>query len=462
MYLPSASEVAASVREGATTATAVLAQIREAVDAVDPGVNAFVHLDWERAEAAAAAVDRSVGGGTPLPLAGVPFAVKDLQDCAGMPTAYGSLVCQDASAAPASAPAVARLEAAGAIAIGKTATAEFGMDVNTDTRVAGTTRNPWALSRTPGGSSGGSAAAVAAGLVPFATATDEGGSIRVPAAFCGLVGLKPTAGQIPQPSHASEFDTSFALCTTVRDAARVLDVMSDGITSFEESLDDAADAPLRMAWSSDLGQAVVDPEVVALAYTAAARLGEAAAAKVGQLDRALPIGHSSWVVLVCSRFHRQMSDRGIWPDRADDLCAATRDALTLGATFTDHERNEARQDVARASAALDEVLDQFDVLLTPTVACAAWGATDPPPTAINGRQTAEGGAEPFTWLANLTGLPAITIPAGMTRDGLPVGLQIHGRRGADGQLLRLARLVESNLPWPRTVRDADTRPKMKL
>jgi len=458
---PSASEIADGVQAGETTAAAVLALTRRAVEAADPRLNAFVHLDWERAAAAAAAVDRSVAAGALLPLAGVPFAVKDLQDCAGMPTGYGSLVCQSDEAARASAPAVARLEEAGAIAIGKAATAEFGMDVITETRVAGTTRNPWCLSQTPGGSSGGSAAAVAAGLVPLATATDEGGSIRVPAAFCGLVGLKPTRGLVARPSWLSELDTSFALCITVRDAARVLDVVSDGETSFEQALEEPGDTRARIAWSGDLGHAIVDAEVLALARTAAERLAESAATTLERLDRTIPTGFSSWLVLVCSRFEREMSGRGIWPDRAGELCASTREALELGAAIRAQEQDAAREAVAEASEILDEVLTEFDVLLTPTVACTAWGASDPPPHDIDGRAIPRGGAEPFTMLANLTGLPAITIPAGLTRSGLPVGLQIHGRKGADGQLLRLARLLERDRPWPRTV-GADARLKMDV
>jgi aspartyl-tRNA(Asn)/glutamyl-tRNA(Gln) amidotransferase subunit A len=460
-YRPSASEIAAGVHAGETTAAAVLALTRRAVEAADRRLNAFVHLDWERADAAAAAVDRSVAAGALLPLAGVPFAVKDLQDCAGMPTGYGSLVCQGGDVMRASAPAVARLEEAGAIAIGKTATAEFGMDVITDTRVGGTTRNPWCLATTPGGSSGGSAAAVAAGLVPIATATDEGGSIRVPAAFCGLVGLKPTSGLVAQPSRLSEFDTSFAVCLSVRDAARVLDVLTDGETSFEKALDGPGDGRARIAWSADLGHAIVDAEVLALARAAAARLAESADTTVEHVNCTIPSGFSSWLVLVCSRFLREMSTRGIWPDRAGDLCASTREALEFGAAITEQEREAAREAVAEASEILGEVLTQFDVLLTPTVACTAWGASDPPPHEIDGRTIPRGGAEPFTLLANLTGLPAITIPAGLTRSGLPVGLQIHARKGADGQLLRLARLLERDRPWPRTV-GADPRLKMDV
>src|SRR3954447_17932588 len=133
MGVPSATEVADSVRSRATSAVAVLAEARRAIEAADPNLNAFVHLNWDRAGIAATAVDRSIAEGADLPLAGVPFAVKDLQDCAGMPTTHGSLVCQGDHVAPVSSPAVARLEEAGAIAIGKTATAEFGMDVNTDT-----------------------------------------------------------------------------------------------------------------------------------------------------------------------------------------------------------------------------------------------------------------------------------------------------------------------------------------
>jgi aspartyl-tRNA(Asn)/glutamyl-tRNA(Gln) amidotransferase subunit A len=187
-----------------------------------------VHLDAEGARRAAKAVDSAVAAGRdPGPLAGVPFGVKDLEHCAGMPTSYGSLLYKGRPPAASDSVPVARMRAAGAIPVGKTAAPEFGAVALTDTRAWGTTRNPWDPKRTPGGSSGGSAAAVASGMVPIATASDGGGSIRIPAAFSGLLGFKPSFGRIPHPDNQPSTTSVFGcLATTVADAARHLDVVA--------------------------------------------------------------------------------------------------------------------------------------------------------------------------------------------------------------------------------------------
>src|SRR5437867_1560155 len=193
-------ETAEAVRRGELKATAVLDECLDAIAAGNERLNAFVHLDPDLARDAASAVDDVVARGEdPGPLAGVPFGVKDLEDCAGMPTSQGSLLYKGRGPVAHDSVHVARLRAAGAVPIGKTAAPEFGVTAFTHTKAWGTTRNPWDPARTPGGSSGGSAAAVAAGLVPFATASDGGGSTRIPASFTGLVGMKPSHGRIPHP-----------------------------------------------------------------------------------------------------------------------------------------------------------------------------------------------------------------------------------------------------------------------
>ena len=193
-------ETAEAVRRGELKATEVLDECLAAIDKHNPELNAFVHLDVEAARAAAQRIDADVAAGRdPGPLAGVPFGVKDLEDCAGMPTSHGSLLYKDRGPVADDSVHVARLRAAGAVPIGKTAAPEFGATCFTSTKAWGTTRNPWSPDRTPGGSSGGSAAAVAAGMVPFATASDGGGSTRIPGAFSGLVGFKPSYGRIPHP-----------------------------------------------------------------------------------------------------------------------------------------------------------------------------------------------------------------------------------------------------------------------
>src|SRR3954471_10049400 len=219
-------EVAEAVRAGELKATEILDECLGAVAAGNDELNAFVYLDSDAARAAADAVDAAVANGEdPGPLAGVPFGVKDLENCAGMPTSYGSLLYKGRPPVDEDSVHVGRLRAAGAVPIGKTAAPEFGVTAFTHTKAWGTTRNPWDPTRTPGGSSGGSAAAVAAGMVPFCTASDGGGSTRIPAAFSGLVGLKASYGRIPHERSApSETSCYGALTTTVLDAARHLDV----------------------------------------------------------------------------------------------------------------------------------------------------------------------------------------------------------------------------------------------
>ncbi|MFP5326979.1 MAG: amidase, partial [Acidimicrobiia bacterium] len=215
-------ETAEAVRRGELKAVEVLDECLSAVDAHNPTLNAFVHVDADLAREAAESVDAAVARGEdPGPLAGVPFGVKDLEDCAGMPTSFGSLLYKGRPPADSDSVHVARLRAAGAVPIGKTAAPEFGSTCFTSTKAWGTTRNPWNPERTPGGSSGGSAAAVAAGITPFSTASDGGGSTRIPASFSGLVGFKATHGRILNP-HFAESDTVVlgALTTTVADAAR--------------------------------------------------------------------------------------------------------------------------------------------------------------------------------------------------------------------------------------------------
>src|SRR5438445_6631079 len=271
-------EVAESVRRGERKAVEVLDACLEALAKRNGALNAFVHVDDEQARAAADAVDAVVArGDDPGPLGGVPFGVKDLEDCAGMPTSEGSLLYKDRGPVAEDSVHVARLRAAGAVPVGKTAAPEFGITCFTHTKAWGTTRNPWDPMRTPGGSSGGSAAAVAAGMVPFCTASDGGGSTRIPAAFTGLVGLKPSFGRIPHPrSAASETSCFGALTTTVADAARHLDVaagphdkdrasLPPPTVSYERAIEELDVAGLRASWSDDMGYAVVDVEVLAIA-----------------------------------------------------------------------------------------------------------------------------------------------------------------------------------------------------
>ena len=467
--MPSMLEAAAAIRDGSYTAAALLDRCLAEIEAQNGSLNAFVFLDIEGARAAAAEVDARMARGEPVgPLAGVPFGVKDLEDCAGMPTTHGSLLFADEPPVAEDSIHVARLRAAGAIPIGKTAAPEFGTLQFTRSKALGVTRNPWDLTRTPGGSSGGSAAAVAAGLVPFATASDGGGSTRIPAGFSGLVGMKASHGRIPEPTaDPSQTVVVGVEVTTVADAAAHLDATSgpddrDRVSlpaptrSYAEAIETLEVDGLRIAWSVDLGFAVVDPEVEELTLAAAVALAEAAGTQLLDLDVRLSDPVATWLSAGALSLWLAVAGREAYPDRLGELTpfvsrglesTAERPIPTLVRPMLRRKQLEA--DVAA-------IFDDVDVLLTPTTAVPAFLAEGPSPTTIAGEDLVErfGAAAgamsvPFTMIANLCWNPACSVPAGLTDEGLPVGLQIMGRRHADDVVLRLARLFEQARPWPR-------------
>ena len=456
-------ETADAVRAGKVSAREVLEDALARIDAGNPGLNAFVHVDAEAARSAAAAVDEAVANGRdPGPLAGVPFGVKDLENCAGMVTSKGSLLFKAGPPAAHDSVHVARLRAAGAIPVGKTAAPEFGAVCYTSTPAWGTTRNPWDPTVTPGGSSGGSAAAVAAGLVPFCTASDGGGSTRIPAAFSGLVGLKPSFGRIPlEHGGGSETTSLGALVTTVADAARHLDVAAgpddrdrtslpkSGI-NYERAVEELDVGGLRALWSSDLGFARVEPEVEDLARAAAAEL--IAAAGLSEVAGKVQLTDPVRVWLAAGAMDVWMElEPGMYPERADEFDRPAR--VALDGTVERRVAQVARTMVRRARLQ-DEVAELFtrtDVLLTPSTAIPAFDAEGRVPREIAGQavEPAMAMAVPFTMLANLCWNPAISIPAGVTSAGLPVGVQVMVRRHADELALRLGRILEEIRPWPR-------------
>ena len=462
MTSASAIEIAESVRRGERKAVEVLDEALEAIGRTNPQLNAFVHLDPDLARAAAAAVDAKVASGDdPGALAGVVIGVKDLEDCAGMPTSHGSLLFKGRPAVPTDSVHVARLRAAGAVPVGKTAAPEFGAVALTDTKAWGVTRNPWDPSKTPGGSSGGSASAVAAGMVTMATASDGGGSTRIPAAFCGLVGFKPSFGRIPHPGNQPSATTMYgALVTTVADAARHLDVASgphdrDRLSlpkadvRYEEAIESLDVSGLRALWSTDLGFAIVDPEVAEIAeaagreLVAAARLQEAG----GRVELTDPT--KMWWSNGVLDLYMDV-ERGMWPERGEELMDYVRIPLSRNDQVRPDQIARIWQRRQRLDDELAELFSRVDVLLTPSTAVPAYAAEWPMPFEINGERVHPSMNVPFTMLANLGWHPAVSVPAGVTSAGLPVGLQIQCRRHADELPLRLARLFEQARPWPRT------------
>jgi aspartyl-tRNA(Asn)/glutamyl-tRNA(Gln) amidotransferase subunit A len=454
-------ELAAKVRGGEYSATDALTECRATTERINGDVNAFVFLDWERALQAAAAIDRKVAAGIdPGPLAGVPFGVKDIENCAGMPTTFGSVAYKGTAPVGADDPNVARLRNAGAIPVGKTATPEFAFDSLTDTPAWGTTRNPWDLTKTPGGSSGGSAAAVSAGMVPFATGTDEGGSVRSPAAFCGLLGLKPTHGLVARLDGSSDTNTMSALACTTNDTARLIDVMAarDDIDKMSQpvpwlgTLESRLLLPprpgLRAVWSKDLGYAPVETEVAEIAERAAMRLADAAAFTLERKGLVFTNANDAWMPIVTHRIRSRLEYLDLWPQYADQMARTPREWLEQYGTPTPRQYGEALALRDRVESEVSMFFADHDLLLTPTVACAAFDARGPIPEVIDGRDASATGAEAFTMFANLAWVPAISIPAGLTSAGLPVGLQVVGRRWTDDLLLQLAMCMERTHPWP--------------
>jgi aspartyl-tRNA(Asn)/glutamyl-tRNA(Gln) amidotransferase subunit A len=453
-------ESARKVRAGEVSARELVQQALDRVEATQGDLNTFVHLDAEGSLAAADVVDRARAAGEPLgPLAGVPFGVKDLEDCIGMPTTRGSRWYADAPPATRDDLHVERFRAAGAIPIGKTAAPEFGAFGYTASPLHGVTRNPWNTERTPGGSSGGTAAAVSAGAIPFGTASDGGGSIRGPGASCGLPGLKPTFGRVPTygvTRHAGNA-VNFALATTVADTALLFDVaagpdMRDRTSlpasgrSYLDAIEQLDVTGLRSAWSADLGFVTTDPEVVSITERAAANLVAAA----GLLDTGLDVQIDDFIRIYA---FMESADQFVdvpdgWEDRLDELDPLVRGGWDRNRTVTLPQFAKVEKARRGLELQIAELFGDIDVLLTPTNPCPPFAADGPMPTEIGGQRCHAGTAALLTMLANVANLPSITVPAGLTADGLPVGLMITTARHREDQCLRLARIVEQAAPWP--------------
>lgn len=457
----SLEQLAADVRSGRRSATDLVAQALERIQRLNPPLNAFSAIAEDAAMADAETIDRRIADGEDVgPLAGIPFGVKDLEDVTGMPTGRGSRWFDDAAPATRSDIHVERLIAAGAIPIGKTTTPEFGAAAITANLVTGVTRNPWDATKTPGGSSGGSAAAVAAGMLPFCTASDGGGSIRTPAAFTGLPGLRPTYGRIPSygSTHVAQNAVNFALATSVRDTALLLDVCAGPHpmdrtclpapeTPFTMRLDSLPTAGLRVAYTSSYGTGEVDHEVDQLVRDGVSNLSRLAGLDVVDIPVELPDffdtytkieGVDRWIDL----------PPGLWPERAGELgdhlqagwASGARARLTqLGQVYTDRRRLEHH---------VAGVFTNLDLLVTPSTGVAAFDAEGPVPSEINGVSVAPFQALIQPIMPSLCNLPAISVPVGLTSTGLPVGMQIIARRFREDLCLRLAHIYETVVGWP--------------
>ena len=461
MPVPTLINTAEAVRSGKQSAVEAVSMCLELIRERDQQVNAFVHIDEAGALQAAEVVDARIrAGDDPGPLAGVPFGIKDLRDrCVGMPTRNGSLITKDAELDKTDTPHIARLKDAGAIPLGKVATAEFGLDGVTHTLAHGTTRNPWNLSRTPSGSSGGSSAAVAAGMVPFATGGDGLGSIRCPAGFTGLVGLKPSLGKIARPDGFADTSCPGALTMTVADTARHLDVVAgpddrDRMTlpatndNYESLIENLDVRGLRVVWSEDLGFAPLESEVEEVCTVAAERLIAAAELNRVACTFECTNAYVAWNALAAVKLRERFEYQRFLPDRLEDISPGPRRFIERYAYRSSDQLIEYQDTVMRVEQELAAFFQDADILITPTACCVPYAAEGPLPEVIAGKDASETNGEPFTALASIGWNPSISVPAGLSSDGLPIGLLINVRRHRDDIALRLARISEQVNPWP--------------
>jgi aspartyl-tRNA(Asn)/glutamyl-tRNA(Gln) amidotransferase subunit A len=429
------------------------------IERLNPSLNAFVVVDADGARAAAAASEARWHDGAPTgELDGVPTTIKDLIDVAGFPTSSGSAVVDDV-VAEADAPPAARLREAGAIILGKTTTSEFGWKGMTDTPRFGVTRNPWDLDHTPGGSSGGAGASLAAGIGAVAHGNDGGGSIRIPASYCGLVGLKPTFGRVPQAPVDSPFVTLSAngpLARSVADAALMLNVMSrPDLRDWHAVPYDRRDwrigigdgfgsgpGALRIAYSDTFGGASVDPEVAAVCRAAVDRLADAGAriTDVGPVIEPLrPQLEGYWKAGFAAIVN------GIPSDRWDELDPGFRQLAQEGMGFDVHAMAAANGARARLAETMRRFHLDHDVLLTPTMPTLA------PPVDVtyhSAQFDRWDHAVPFTVPFNYSGQPAASIPAGTAGNpALPVGLQVVATHFREDLVLRVANAILDTLGW---------------
>lgn len=453
-----ASELAELIRTKNLSPVELMERTLERIESVNPLINAFVKIRADEAMEEAKDLEaRMANGMAPGPLAGIPLGVKDLEDVKGMVTSFGSIPYKN-NVAKQDSVQVARLQRAGAIVVGKTNTPEFGFTGFTKNRLYGVTRNPWDRERTPGGSSGGSAAALVAGMVPLATGSDAGGSIRIPACYCGCFGLKPTFGRIPlgpvKRLYTTRTWTLGPLARTVQDAALYLDCAAgdhpadpDALPRPAVSYVEALKTPptrLKIGFSPDLGYARVQKEVSALVEKAAGSFEEMGH-QVEIWKGILPDVSQAWSDLMNWELYGQFQHdlERIRPELGRSLAQSLESAKDL--SVHDHLRiQETRSELNRV---LWEIFERFDLLLTPAMPTEAFGAKGPPPAEVDGQPIPLLGAVAFTYPFNLSGHPAATVRVGLTRSGLPAGLQIVGPRHRDDRVLQAAYAYEQAFPW---------------
>ena len=453
-----ATELLRLYRSGQASPVEATRAVLDRIDRLNPKLTAFCLVDAEQAMASARASEQRWMRRQPMgALDGVPTSIKDLVLTRGWPTLRGSRTVDPSQAWDVDAPVTARLREAGAVLLGKTCTPEFGCKGETNSPLTGITRNPWNLACTPGGSSGGAAAAVAAGLGPLAIGTDGAGRVRLPAALCGNVGLKPRFGRVPAyplspcgtvahlgPHSMSVADAALILGVISQPDARDWTSLPPQATDYSIGLNDGIRG-LRVAWSPRLGYANnVHPEVAAACERAVAELA-ALGAHVEAIDPGiedpLDITTGLWFVGAWTLWNTLTAEQQALAD--PDFAAEAQLGARLSAL--DIQRLNLRR--GTLGSHMRQFMQRYDLLVTPSVAVPAFAAKPAGHMAMT--PAAMLGWTPFSYPFNLTQQPAISVPCGLTQEGLPIGLQIVGPMFGDALVLRAARAYESAHPVPR-------------
>ncbi|WP_300302472.1 amidase [Ferrovibrio sp.] len=455
-FLP-AADMADGYRSGRLSPVEVTQALLARIETINPKVNAYNLVDPDSALRDAKASEARWKAGKPLgPIDGVPASIKDIILTRGWPTLRGSKTVDPNQDWAEDAPVTARLRGAGCVILGKTTSPEFGWKGVTDSPLTGITRNPWNLDTTPGGSSGGASAQVAAGLGPLAVGTDGGGSIRIPAGFTGIVGLKPSFGRVPA-APLSPFGTVAHLgpmTRTVRDAALMLNEMArpdarDWFVLPYDHLDYAAALTggvkgLKIAYSPTLGYARVDPEIAA-AVGAAAKQMAALGAIVEQVDPGfadpVEIFHTHWFA---GAYNAMLT---LPPEKFGLLDPGLKKTYEAGAAITMKQYLEAGTARAKLGVQMKLFHEKYDLLLTPSLAVLAFTAGRLAPESMGDAYWTAW--TPFSYPFNLTQQPAISVPCGFSQSGLPIGLQLVGPMHRDDLVLRAAAAYEAATDWHR-------------
>ena len=460
-----ASELATLIADKQASPVELTRLYFDRIERLDSQLNSYLTLTQNEAMQAAKDAEDAVMRGDALgPLHGVPISIKDLELTKGIRTTSGSLPFKDRIPDEDSI-VVERVKASGAIILGKTNTPEFGHRGTTENLLGEPCRNPWNTERTPGGSSGGAAAALAAGLCAIATGSDGGGSVRIPASFCGLYGIKPTQGRVPRyggraaPAIANQLSQSGPITRTVRDSAILLQALAGRDARDAGSLRDApADyiaaldrdiSGLRIGWSPDFGYAAVDAEVVDVCSSATQVFADVGCA-VGESGFALDSPQEAFRALFAVNTYA--SSGYLLHERGDDLTDYFRANMEYAATLTAADYAKAIGELDSVKARFDTFFEDYDLLLSPTMAVPAF-EIERHPAAIDGKEVDPFfGYLPFTYPINAIGHTAASIPCGFSSDGMPIGLHIVGRKGDEATVLAASAAFERAMPW------ADKRP----